>query len=226
MDTRPRPSRKKFSAAGTSWPKGASGCSAATAGPTTSALAVWIMWWLCGEDVNVFVVDTEVYSNTGGQSLQGHAPGRGGSVLPRLAKRAAKKDLGAIMMTYDNVYVAQVAMGADPQPVNSRHPGGGGLPWPVGDCGLCPLRRPRYPERAWAMAQQEMKRAVEAGYWTLYRYNPNNQEAPLTLDCKTPTMPFEEFLDGEVRYASPQADVPGQCGGVFLPGRAAGPGPV
>ena len=152
-----------------------------------------------GENVNVFIVDTEVYSNTGGQSSKA-TPLGAVAQFSISGKKAAKKDLGAIFMTYGNIYVAQVAMGADPNQLikaikEAEEYDGPSVIIAYTPCsahgikgGLC-------------NAQNEMKRAVDSGYWCLYRYNPE-KEKPLSIDSKAPTIKYEEYLDGEVRYAS------------------------
>ncbi len=152
-----------------------------------------------GEDINVFVVDTEVYSNTGGQSSKA-TPLGAVAQFASSGKRSKKKDLGAIFQTYGNVYVAQVAMGADPnQLIKALHEAemhkGPSVIVAYTPCVAHGIKA------GMANVQNEMKRAVDAGYWTLYRYNPN-AETPMKVDSKAPTMDFEEFLDGETRYAA------------------------
>lgn len=152
-----------------------------------------------GEDINVFVVDTEVYSNTGGQSSKA-TPLGAVAQFASAGKRSRKKELGAIFQTYGNVYVAQVAMGADPNQLikalqeAEQHKGPSVIVayTPCVNHGI---------KAGMNKVQEEMKRAVEAGYWTLYRYNPN-AEQPMTVDSKKPTLDYEEFLDGETRYAA------------------------
>ena len=152
-----------------------------------------------GEDINVFVVDTEVYSNTGGQSSKA-TPLGAVAQFASAGKRSRKKDLGAIFQTYGNVYVAQVAMGADPnQLIKALHEAemhkGPSVIVAYTPCVAHGIKA------GMANVQHEMKRAVDAGYWTLYRYNPN-AEKPMKVDSKAPTMDYEEFLDGETRYAA------------------------
>ncbi len=152
-----------------------------------------------GEDINVFVVDTEVYSNTGGQSSKA-TPLGAVAQFASSGKRSRKKDLGAIFQTYGNVYVAQVAMGADPnQLIKALHEAeqhkGPSVIIAYTPCVAHGIKA------GMANVQHEMKRAVDAGYWTLYRYNPN-AEKPMKVDSKAPTMDYEEFLDGETRYAA------------------------
>ncbi|MBR5561116.1 MAG: pyruvate:ferredoxin (flavodoxin) oxidoreductase [Clostridia bacterium] len=152
-----------------------------------------------GEDINVFVIDTEVYSNTGGQSSKA-TPLGAVAQFASAGKRSRKKELGEIFKTYGNVYVAQVAMGADPNQLikalkeAQEHKGPSVVVayTPCVNHGI---------KAGMKNVQSEMKRAVDAGYWTLYRYNPN-AEKPMTVDSKKPIMDYEEFLDGEVRYAS------------------------
>ena len=152
-----------------------------------------------GEDINVFVVDTEVYSNTGGQSSKA-TPLGAVAQFASAGKRSRKKDLGAIFQTYGNVYVAQVAMGADPnQLIKALHEAeqhkGPSVIVAYTPCVAHGIKA------GMANVQHEMKRAVDAGYWTLYRYNPN-EEKPMKVDSKAPTLDYEEFLDGETRYAA------------------------
>ena len=152
-----------------------------------------------GEDINVFVIDTEVYSNTGGQSSKA-TPLGAVAQFASAGKRSRKKDLGAIFRTYGNVYVAQVAMGADPNQLikaireAEQHKGPSVIVayTPCINHGI---------KAGMSSVQEEMKRAVDAGYWTLYRYNPN-AERPMTVDSKAPSMDYETFLDGENRYAA------------------------
>lgn len=152
-----------------------------------------------GEDINVFVVDTEVYSNTGGQSSKA-TPLGAVAQFASAGKRSRKKDLGAIFQTYGNVYVAQVAMGADPnQLIKALHEAemhkGPSVIVAYTPCVAHGIKA------GMANVQHEMKRAVDAGYWTLYRYNPAAEKA-MTIDSKQPTLDYEEFLDGETRYAA------------------------
>ncbi|MBR4039902.1 MAG: pyruvate:ferredoxin (flavodoxin) oxidoreductase [Clostridia bacterium] len=152
-----------------------------------------------GEDINVFIIDTEVYSNTGGQSSKA-TPLGAVAQFASAGKRSRKKEIGAIFQTYGNVYVAQVAMGADANQLiralreAQEHKG----PSVVVAYTPCVQHGIKVGMRN---VQSEMKRAVDAGYWMLYRYNPNSEQK-MTVDSKCPTMDYEEFLDGEVRYAS------------------------
>jgi len=165
-----------------------------------------------GENVNVFVIDTEMYSNTGGQSSKA-TPLGAVAKFASSGKKSRKKDLGAIMMTYGNVYVAQVAMGADPAQLvkalrEAEEYDGPSVVIAYTPCashGIC---------RGMKNVQEEMKRAVQSGYWLLYRYDPR-KEHPLQLDSKEPSMPYAEFLDGEVRYASLRRTFPENAADLF-----------
>ena len=168
-----------------------------------------------GENVNVFIIDTEVYSNTGGQSSKA-TPIGAVAKFASSGKKTRKKDLGSILMTYGNVYVAQVAMGADPNQLikaikEAEEYDGPSVIIAYTPCtahGICiGMHR----------VQEEMKRAVESGYWTLYRYDPR-KEHPFQLDSKAPTMPYVEFLDGETRYASLRRSFPENAEQLFEKG--------
>ena len=168
-----------------------------------------------GEDVNILIVDTEVYSNTGGQSSKA-TPIGAVAQFAAAGKKRPKKDLGGMLMTYGNVYVAQVAMGADNQQlVRAIHEAetfrGPSVIIAYAPCAEHGLRC------GTDKVQDEMKRAVEAGYWHLYRYNPEATPA-FTLDSKAPTLPYEEFLDGEVRFASLRRTFPQNADTLFAEG--------
>ncbi len=165
-----------------------------------------------GEDINVFVVDTEVYSNTGGQSSKA-TPLGAVAQFASSGKKSRKKDLGAIFQTYGNVYVAQVAMGADPNQLikalkEAQEHKGPSVIIAYTPCVAHGIKA------GMANVQHEMKRAVDAGYWTLYRYNPN-AEKPMTVDSKAPTLDYEEFLDGETRYAALKRTFPDHAETLF-----------
>ena len=166
-----------------------------------------------GEDVNVFVVDTEVYSNTGGQSSKATPVGASAKFADG-GKRTAKKDLGRLMMTYPGVYVASVAMGASPgqlikavtEAVEHKGPSIVIAYAPCINHGL---------KAGMAHVQAEMKKAVDCGLWPLYRYNPDKIEKPFSLDYKQPSVPVSEFLDGEVRYAGLKVKHPEAAAALF-----------
>ena len=152
-----------------------------------------------GEDINVFVVDTEVYSNTGGQSSKATPLGAVAQFADS-GKRTRKKDLCSIFRTYGNVYVAQVAMGADPNQLlkairEAEAHKGPSLIVAYTPCISHGIKA------GMNNVQEEMKRAVDAGYWLLYRYDPK-RDTPLMLDSKAPSLDYQSFLEGEVRYAS------------------------
>ena len=168
-----------------------------------------------GEDINIFIVDTEVYSNTGGQSSKATPIGAVAQFCSS-GKKSYKKDLGSIFMTYGNVYVAQVAMGADPAQLVKVLKEAEAYPGPsvivaYTPCGAHGIKR------GMCNVQSEMKRAVDSGYWNLYHYNPL-EEKPLTLDSKKPDMDFREFLQGEVRYASLEKSFPENAKELFALG--------
>lgn len=168
-----------------------------------------------GEDVNILIVDTEVYSNTGGQSSKATQIGAVAQ-FAAAGKKRPKKDLGGMLMTYGNVYVAQVAMGADNQQlVRAIHEAesfrGPSVIIAYAPCAEHGLRC------GTDKVQDEMKRAVDAGYWHLYRYNPETTPA-FTLDSKEPTLPYEDFLDGEVRFASLKRTFPENAVTLFAEG--------
>ena len=156
-----------------------------------------------GEDVNILVFDTEVYSNTGGQSSKAT---RTGAIAQFAAggKETKKKDLAGIAMSYGYVYVAQVSMGADYnqclkafQEAESYH--GPSIIIAYAPCINHGIKK------GMSKAQTEEKLAVEAGYWNNFRFDPRKAaegKNPFTLDSKAPTADYKEFLMGEVRYAS------------------------
>ena len=162
-----------------------------------------------GKDINVLVLDTEVYSNTGGQSSKATAAGAiakfsaGGKVTK-------KKDLGLMAMSYGYVYVAQVAMGADPNQTLKAIREAEAYPGPSLVICYCPCIE-HGMKCGMGLSQREEKKAVECGYWHLYRYDPQKKAAgenPFTLDSKAPTASFRDFLLGQNRYASLKLSFP------------------
>ena len=154
-----------------------------------------------GHDVNILVLDTEVYSNTGGQSSKATPIG---SVAKFAAsgKKTAKKDLGMMAMNYGNVYVASVAMGANKAQYLKAVKEAENYPGPSLIIAYSPCINHGL-KRGMGKTQEEEKRAVESGYWFLYRYDPRLKEQgknPFQLDSKEPTGDLKEFLMGEVRY--------------------------
>ena len=156
-----------------------------------------------GEDINVFVFDTEVYSNTGGQSSKStHTAAV--AQFAASGKRTKKKDLGMMAMSYGYVYVAQVSMGADKNQLMKAITEAEAYPGPSLIIAYAPCINHGI-KGGMGNAQEEQRRAVAAGYWDLYRYNPALKEAgknPFSLDSKEPTENFRDFLMNEVRYAS------------------------
>ena len=156
-----------------------------------------------GEDVNVLVFDTEIYSNTGGQSSKS-TPVAAMAKFAAAGKRTRKKDLGMMAMSYGNVYVAQVAMGADKNQfmkaiVEAEKYDGPSLIICYSPCISHGLKE------GMGRSVENENKAVKAGYWHLYRFNPELQAAgknPFSLDSKEPTESFREFLLGQVRYAA------------------------
>jgi len=154
-----------------------------------------------GEDVNILVLDTEVYSNTGGQASKS-TPLGSVAKFASMGKRTMKKDLGLITMTYGNVYVASVAMGADKNQVVKAFKEAESYKGPSIILAYSSCINHGIKE-GMLKSQQQAKQAVEAGYWFNYRFDPRLKEIgknPFQLDSKTPTGDLEAFLDGQVRY--------------------------
>ncbi|HBG02572.1 MAG TPA: pyruvate:ferredoxin (flavodoxin) oxidoreductase, partial [Firmicutes bacterium] len=162
-----------------------------------------------GEDVNLLVLDTEVYSNTGGQSSKA-TPTAAVAKFAASGKRIRKKDLGRMAMTYGYVYVAQIAIGANMNHTIRTILEAENYPGPSLLIAYSPCINHGIRSGMGSSIMQE-KRAVEAGYWHLYRYNPllkAEGKNPFTLDSKAPTSSFREFLMSEVRYASLERTFP------------------
>jgi len=157
-----------------------------------------------GDDINIFVMDTEVYSNTGGQASKA-TPVGAVAKFAASGKKIRKKDLGAMLMTYGYVYVAQVAMGASQSQFLRALREAEAYPGPSLIIAYAPCINHGL-KAGMSKTQEEEKRAVEAGYWHLYRFNPLLEEEgknPFILDSKEPAWDkFQDFLDGEVRYTS------------------------
>ncbi len=156
-----------------------------------------------GKDINVCVFDTEVYSNTGGQSSKA-TPTGAVAQFAAAGKETRKKDMASIMMSYGDVYVAQVAMGADYNQCIKAFAEAEAYHGPSIVLCYAPCINHGI-KKGMAKAQTEEQLAVEAGYWHLFRYNPALKaegKNPFTLDSKAPTGEYEAFLDGEVRYNS------------------------
>ena len=170
-----------------------------------------------GEDVNILVLDTEVYSNTGGQSSKATPLG----AIAKFAasgKRIRKKDLGMIATTYGYVYVAQIAMGASYDQCLKAIREAEAYPGPSLVIAYAPCINHGI-KRGMGKAQAEQSAAVECGYWHLWRYNPALEaegKNPFSLDSKEPQWDkFQQFLQGEVRYASLAKQYPAEAGELF-----------
>ena len=170
-----------------------------------------------GEDVNILVLDTEVYSNTGGQASKSTPLG----AIAKFAaggKRIRKKDLGLIASTYGYVYCAQIAMGADQAQTLKAIREAEAYPGPSIIIAYSPCINHGI-RRGMGHAQAEEAAAVECGYWHLWRYNPeleNEGKNPFTLDSKEPDWDlFDDFLGGEVRFASVKKLYPKEADELF-----------
>ncbi len=169
-----------------------------------------------GEDVNVLVFDTEVYSNTGGQASKA-TPTSAIAKFASSGKKQGKKDLGRMMMSYGNVYVAQVGINADNTQLirafrEAEEHHGPSIVIAYSPCINHGLKA------GMGKSMETIKKAVQAGYWHLYRYNPNlKQEGknPFTLDSKEPTESFRDFILNQVRYSSLQKTFPDQAEDLF-----------
>ncbi len=162
-----------------------------------------------GENINILVFDTEVYSNTGGQASKA-TPVAAIAKFAASGKRIKKKDLGMMAMSYGYVYVAQVGMGADKNQfmkavLEAEKYDGPSIIICYAPCINHGLRK------GMGKTQEDTKDAVEAGYWHLYRFNPelkNEGKNPFTLDSKAPTTNFKDYLMGQVRYSSLSQEFP------------------
>ena len=172
-----------------------------------------------GEDVNIFVIDTEVYSNTGGQASKATPLGAIAQFAAQ-GKRVRKKDLGMIATTYGYVYVAQIAMGADQAQTLKAFREAEAYPGPSLVIAYAPcINHGLKAKGGMGKSQAEEAKAVECGYWHLWRYNPQLAEEgknPFTLDSKEPQWDkFQDFLDGEVRYLSVKKAYPAEAAELF-----------
>ena len=170
-----------------------------------------------GKDVNIMVFDTEVYSNTGGQSSKST---KTGAVAQFAAggKDTKKKDLASIAMSYGYVYVAQIAMGADYNQTVKALAEAEAYPGPSLIIAYAPCIAHGI-KKGMSKAMTEEKLAVEAGYWNNFRFNPD-AENKFTLDSKTPTGDYQEFLKGEVRYSSLALKDPERAAELFVKNEA------
>ena len=173
-----------------------------------------------GEDVNVFVFDTEVYSNTGGQASKASNIGQVAQ-FAAAGKEIKKKSLAEIAMAYGYVYVAQVAMGANQNQLVKALTEAEAYAGPSLIIGYSPCEMHAI-KGGMANAQAEMKRAVECGYWNLYRYNPAAEPGKrFTLDSKEPKGGYQEFLMNEARYNRLTREFPDRAKELFAKNEAA-----
>ena len=167
-----------------------------------------------GENVNILVLDTEVYSNTGGQSSKA-TPAGAIAKFAASGKKVRKKDLGMMAMSYGYVYVAQVAMGASPAQYFNAIKEAEAYDGPSLVIAYAPCINHGL-KAGMGLSQKEEKLAVECGYWHLYRFNPaleGTDKNPFTLDSKEPDWSkFQDFLKGEVRFASLYKMFPDKAG--------------
>jgi len=165
-----------------------------------------------GEDINMLIMDTEVYSNTGGQSSKATPTGS----VARFAasgKKTPKKDMGRIAMTYGYIYVASVSMGANKQQLIKALVEAEAYDGPSLIIAYCPCINQGILA-GMGKAQEEENLAVQSGYWPLYRYNPTLKaegKNPFILDSKKPDGSLEKFLQGEIRYASLRRTFPDEA---------------
>ena len=168
------------------------------------------------EDVNVLVMDTEVYSNTGGQSSKA-TPTGSVAKFAAAGKRTKKKDLGMMAMSYGYVYVAKVCMGANPAQLLKAMVEAEAYKGPSLIIAYAPCINHGI-KAGMNKVQDEAKRAVEAGYWPLCRYNPDlaaQGKNPFTLDSKPATGDYKEFILGENRYAALKQQFPEEAATLF-----------
>ena len=153
-----------------------------------------------GEDVNVMVFDTEVYSNTGGQASKASNIGQVAQ-FAAAGKAIGKKSLSEIAMSYGYVYVAQIAMGADMAQTLKAIKEAEAYHGPSLIIGYAPCEMHGIKKGGMQNCQLEMKKAVEAGYWNMFRFNPAAEGAKLTIDSKAPTGDYQAFITNEARYS-------------------------
>ena len=164
------------------------------------------------KDVNIFVFDTEVYSNTGGQASKASNIGQVAQ-FAAAGKETKKKSLSEIAMQYGYVYVAQVAMGANPAQTIKAICEAEAYPGPSLIIGYSPCEMHSI-KGGMMNCQKEMKKAVECGYWNLFRFNPA-AEQKFTLDSKAPAGGYQEFLMNEARYSRLTREFPERADTLF-----------
>ena len=169
-----------------------------------------------GKDINVLVLDTEVYSNTGGQASKATTMGATAQ-FAAAGKRTKKKDLGMMLMSYGYIYVAQVAMGANPAQTLRAIREAESYNGPSVVIAYAPCTAHGIAG-GMSNTQAEMKRAVECGYWHLYRFDPRLEEEgknPFQMDSAAPTGNYLDFLRSERRFASMEAKFPEEAEKLF-----------
>ncbi len=166
-----------------------------------------------GEDVNVFVFDTEVYSNTGGQASKASNIGQVAQ-FAAAGKAIGKKNLAEIAMSYGYVYVAQVSMGADMNQLLKALKEAEAYHGPSLIIGYAPCEM-HGVKGGMQNCQLEMKKAVEAGYWQMFRYNPTLENNKLTIDSKEPSADYIDFIKSETRYARLAQSFPERANDLF-----------
>ena len=169
-----------------------------------------------GEDVNVMVFDTEVYSNTGGQASKASQLGQVAQ-FAAAGKSIGKKSLAEIAMSYGYVYVAQIAMGADQNQTIKAIAEAESYHGPSLIIGYAPCEM-HGVKGGMTNCQAEMKRAVECGYWNNFRFDPRKKaegKNPFTLDSKAPTADYKEFIESETRYSRLQRAFPERAEALF-----------
>ena len=169
-----------------------------------------------GENINLLVFDTEVYSNTGGQASKA-SPHAAVAKFAASGKKTGKKDLGQMAISYGYVYVAQIAMGADYQQTLKAIKEAEAYPGPSIVIAYATCINHGIPG-GMANAQARMKQAVDAGYWHLYRFNPLLEaqgENPFILDSKEPTADFQDYITKETRYAALARQFPEEAKKLF-----------
>jgi len=156
-----------------------------------------------GGDVNIFVMDTEIYSNTGGQSSKA-TPTSAVAKFAAAGKKLRKKDLGLMAMSYGDIYVTQISMGANMNHTIKAITEAEAYKGPSLIIAYAPCISHGIKTGMGTSIAQERK-AVESGYWHLYRYNPllkNEGKNPFVLDSKEPKESYRDFITGEIRYSS------------------------
>jgi pyruvate-ferredoxin/flavodoxin oxidoreductase len=171
-----------------------------------------------GENVNIFVFDTEVYSNTGGQASKASNIGQVAQ-FAAAGKAIGKKNLAEIAMSYGYVYTAQVAMGYDMNQLLKALTEAEAYNGPSLIIGYAPCEM-HGVKGGMQNCQLEMKKAVEAGYWQTFRYNPTLEANKLTIDSKEPTGSYVDFIKSETRYARLAQSNPERAAALFAKAEA------